>query len=288
MAHEWFRLSALVLAIGAVQVHTQTLGYSFANVTALRKHLLADRYLDSFVPPEPTDDGQGSVVSLQLQVFKIVNIDMTTATMRLKVWRRMRWNDPRLAWNQTDWGGVWELRAEPGVHSGGSHDAIDNNIWTPTIHHYNAATDPEQTLEPGALWIYSDGSVFQSRPGFLDISCRFNGLVMFPYDELSCPFDVGSWDYGDNVINLTFFDDGGVLINTLQETAGTSYQEYTITNTTWKRVTLNYPCCPEPFTNLFMLLYFRRTRTSHYYTGHNYIGHIYIPLHATLFQANQP
>lgn len=153
--------------------HAQTLGYTFDDVSRLRKHLLVDTYLDSQVPPPHPDNGTGMQVRVQWRVFKIVSIDMTTATMRLQVWRRMTWNDPRLRWNESEWGGVWELRATPGVHSGGAQDAPDNNIWQPLLHIYNAASDPEEMLEPGALWIYSDGSVYQSRPGFIEISCRF-------------------------------------------------------------------------------------------------------------------
>ena len=58
-----------------------------------------------------------------------------------------------------------------------------------------------------------------------ELNCRFTGLVNFPRDALSCPFEIGGWDYADNVQNLTFMDPG-IHLETRQETGGTSYQEY--------------------------------------------------------------
>ena len=83
-------------------------------------------------------------------IIKIVSVDMATATMRLQVWRRVKWTDPRMAWDPAEWGGVWEIRGEEGIHTGGANSAPDNNIWTPHLFHYNAAADPEVTLEKGA------------------------------------------------------------------------------------------------------------------------------------------
>ena len=249
-------LLAAWLGCGGALVAAQPLGYSFADVTRLRKHLLIDQYLDSAVPPELEVDGVGTQVSMQIRIFKIVSIDMTTATMRLRIWRRLRWKDPRLAWNETLWNGVWEIRAEADVSS--AADQPDDNIWRPMLHHYNAAKDPEETLDDGAIWILSDGSVTQSRPGMLDISCRFTGLINFPYGSVSCPFDVGVWDFGDNVVNLTFYEDGGVLVDSILETGGTSYQEYSISEATWKRSTHVYEGSDTQYTSLYFDLSFRR------------------------------
>ena len=127
----------------------------------------------------------------------------------------------------------------------------------------------DDTLEPGAAWIYSSGQVFHSRPGIIEISCRFGGLVNFPYDELSCPFEMIVWDYGDNVVNLTFFDAGGVVVDGLNsdetavEATVTSYQEYKIVSVETSRVPQRFPCCTYTFTTLDFRLHF--TRPNMYY-----------------------
>ena len=44
--------------------------------------------------------------------------------------------------------------------------------------------------------VHSDGRVYWSRTGTLDVLCRFSGLAMFPYDLLSCPIELGGWIAG--------------------------------------------------------------------------------------------
>tara|TARA_B110001452_G_scaffold109629_1_gene90963 strand:- start:1247 stop:1792 length:546 start_codon:yes stop_codon:yes gene_type:complete len=97
--------------------------------------------------------------------------------------------------------------------------------------------------------------------GQLEILCRFTGLINFPHDKLECSFDVGIWDFPDRVVNLTFFDEsegGGVNSTVPQETAGTTYQEYTIQYIETERVTKYYGAFSDSFTNLLFRLHFKR------------------------------
>ena len=243
----------LLPAIAALALLAQP--YSFADVKAVRDHILS--HMDAAVPP-----GHGVQVHVQLVIFKIISVDLTAGLMTLKVWQRSSWNDPRLAWNESEFGGVTEIRAYPGMHSGGEADGIDNQMWVPDVHWYNTVVSHESTSEVGASKVTSDGTVLRSFPGRLEISCRFTGLVNFPHDELSCPFDVGSWAYSDSVVNLTFFDTGGVVIELNQETSGTSYQDYGLARVDTERVTQFYPGWGD-YTNLFFRVYL--TRPSLYY-----------------------
>ena len=95
-------LLAMLVAITA-----QPLGYSFLDVSRLRAHILNQgSKIDSIVPPPQDVDGVGLPVKMQIRVFKIISVDMPTATMRLQIWRRMKWKDTRLAWNETEFGGA--------------------------------------------------------------------------------------------------------------------------------------------------------------------------------------
>lgn len=88
-----------------VAITAQPLGYNFADVSRLRAHILNQgSKIDSIVPPPQDVDGVGLPVKMQIRVFKIISVDMPTATMRLQVWRRMKWKDTRLAWNETEFG----------------------------------------------------------------------------------------------------------------------------------------------------------------------------------------
>ena len=99
------------------------------------------------------------------------------------------------------------------------------------------------------------------RAGQLEILCRFTGLINFPHDQLECSFDIGIWDFPDKVVNLTFFDEdagGGVDTTLPQETAGTTYQEYTIKYIETERVTNYYGAFSDAFTNLLFRVHFER------------------------------
>ena len=232
-------------------VNGQRLPYSFVDVARLRKHILVERGLDSVVPP-PQPNRTPTTVAVQLQIFKIVSVDTRTSNMVLKAWQRLAWHDPRLAWNVTDFGGVTDFRVHKGDHE------MDNNLWTPGLHWYNAETQPMDTLDTGSTWVYSNGDVYQSRPGQISLLCRFSGLINFPYDTLSCAFDVGGWDYADNVQKLEFFASGAFEIDDRLETAGTSYSEYSISRYDTDTSTTKYACCPEEYTNLTFRIHFKR------------------------------
>eukprot|EP00964_Phaeocystis_antarctica_P066196 scaffold39983_cov58-Phaeocystis_antarctica.AAC.1 len=64
-----------------------------------------------------------------------------------------------------------------------SHPSDGHEIWVPDITTYN--TRGSLADQVGAAWIdvYSDGSTFYSRAGNLDILCKFQGLVKFPFDR---------------------------------------------------------------------------------------------------------
>ena len=75
-------LLAMLVAITA-----QPLGYNFRDVSRLRAHILNQgSKIDSIVPPPQDVDGVGLPVKMQIRVFKIISVDMPTATMRLQVW----------------------------------------------------------------------------------------------------------------------------------------------------------------------------------------------------------
>ena len=68
-------------------------------VNSLRRHLLTD--LDPKVAPS-TPDG-GLVTKVQFRIFKVISVDVSSGALVLKVWRRVRWFDERLAlgWHGT-------------------------------------------------------------------------------------------------------------------------------------------------------------------------------------------
>ena len=133
--------------------------YDFHDVARLRAHLLTG--LDSEVPP-PQPERVPTQVKMRFQIFKIVNVDARIGYMKFTAWFVTSWRDPRLAWNVSEFGGVTDFRVHPSIGDEGMR--LDDNMWLPQLHLYNAAEPMSKTLEVGAAWVYPDGSVFMSQP----------------------------------------------------------------------------------------------------------------------------
>ena len=162
----------------------------------LKHALLAP--LDPMIPPSTGE--QGIRVSVQYRIFKVIKVDISSGELTLKIWRRTVWYDPRLQWDPKEWGGISGLRAYPTSTYG-----VDEHLWRPPLVTTNTIASEQGTIETGGAWIRSDGRVWHSVPGIIDLSCRFTGLVNFPNDQLTCAMEVGSWTYSDKVVNLTYF-----------------------------------------------------------------------------------
>ena len=100
------------------------------------------------------------------------------------------------------------------------------------------------TLDPAHAIAYSTGSVFWSRPGVVDIMCKFQGLGRFPFDNLACPLELGGWIIGGGHQGITL-SNGGYSFSTQEVTAGSSYQEYSIAGVNASVVLYTYECCPN-------------------------------------------
>ena len=112
--------------------------------------------------------------------------------------------------------------------------------------------------------VQSSGSVFFSRPGMLDVMCKFSGLAAFPYDRLKCGVEFGGWGYSGAYQGLELFD-GGYSFSSQESTSGSSYQEYSIEAIEVSTHDNVYECCPNepwPIINYIVTL----NRADYYYT----------------------
>ena len=100
-------------------------------------------------------------------------------------------------------------------------------IWLPDVQPYNALTGIHNTLDPSIAVVQSSGSVYFSRPGMLNVMCKFSGLAAFPYDVLKCGIEFGGWGLSGGYQGLELLD-GGYSFSSQEATAGASYQEYSI------------------------------------------------------------
>ena len=220
---------------------------SYTNYsTALRAHLLSS--YDKVVPPESNRpsvnySNAGTDVRMQINFFKVEGVDTANAKMRLKVWLRLTWQDQRLSWDPQQWGGITKT-----FFQGKSVSfPEETEIWLPDVQPLNSGFGIDHTLDASLARVTSSGEVFWSRPGVLDVLCRFSGLVAFPFDNLKCSLEFGGWAFSGGQQGIELLGTGWV--DAQQEaTSGSSYQEYWIENVKVVPSTFVYPCCPnEPW-----------------------------------------
>ena len=213
----------------------------------LRADIMARPTFDRIVPPTSdrmasgTDySGSGTDVNMQIRFFKVQVVNAAEGWMRLKVWMRMRWMDTRLAWNASEYDGLTTAYFNADKFSG---DEV-TELWIPDIQPYNANQGLVMTLEPSSARVTSDGEVFLSRPGSLDIMCKFSGLVAFPFDQLKCGVEFGGWGFSGGQQGIKLMD-GGYAFSNQELTSGSSYQENEIIDVQVYLTTYSYDCCPS-------------------------------------------
>ena len=187
----------------------------------------------------------GTNVDLGIRFFKVDRVSSANGRMRLKVWLRTSWVDERLAWNPADFGNITFF---PAVSKSIS-DPEETEIWVPDLKMYNSGDSIVSTFDPSNAMVYSSGFVFWSRPGTLDVLCKFSGLVAFPFDQLECAVDFGGWSLSGFYQGIELMGSGYELHDSNKEaSAGNTYQEYAIEHVTVSVNSTYYPCCPnEPW-----------------------------------------
>ena len=208
----------------------------------------------------------GTDVMMQIRFVQVVSVEPTSGLMALKVWVRMQWVDARLAWDPAAFGNVSEVVAAAVADDSESET---NEVWVPDVTLYNGHGAYSGMLEAARPIVYSDGTVFLSRAGTLEVLCKYSGLVAFPFDTLKCQFDVGSWSYDvrfqeivafptmsngceRGFVELAFADQGAPCSPIREglgrgETVGDSYNEFHVKGVTAYNQSLHYPISPQPY-----------------------------------------
>lgn len=232
------------------------------DASRLQRDLLAD-YQRSVPPSARRRDAQfaaGTDVELQIRFFRLKEVRAAEGMLEVKVWWRSAWYDDRLRWDPANYGGVTEVQFL-------APHANDENamIWLPDIQPYNAIDGLGGSLDPANAKVQSDGRVFWSRPGVLQLMCRFSGLVAFPFDTLGCPIEVGGWMLSGAYQGLLAAENGGcAALADQEEVALASYTEYDLVRVECSRHVYTYDeFSNQPWPVLKYRLYVRRS--SYYY-----------------------
>lgn len=206
-------------------------------------------------------------VTLSVHFFKIHSLDLKTSEFFFSGWIRQEWHEPRIIFDYQCYGGLEYVEAM------GDPGSLENSeIWTPDIELYNAESNIWQGSIAGRLAsVYSangphskGGYVFFSRPGLIRALCKFEGVLMFPYDTLLCQLEFAAFLLDGRVQDIvggaaTWVDSpDSTSISGI--TAGSSFQDYGIMAISSQRWVAFYACCPSsPYPEIIYTVKFKRS-----------------------------
>ena len=142
-----------------------------AHVTKLREDKIGDGSgYDRSAPPtslrlEPNVSQAGTDVRVQLRFFKLTEVALDRGSLTAKVWWRMKFQDTRLAWNESAYGGITQAEYAAVSYS----DQESTEIWLPDITPYNGKFGLMDSFDPAVARVTSSGDVQWSRPGNLEV-----------------------------------------------------------------------------------------------------------------------
>ncbi|XP_040161005.1 neuronal acetylcholine receptor subunit alpha-7 isoform X6 [Anopheles arabiensis] len=185
-------------------------------------------------------------VKFGLTLQQIIDVDEKNQILTTNAWLNLEWNDYNLRWNDSEYGGVRDLRITP------------NKLWKPDVLMYNSADEGFDGTYHTNIVVKNNGSCLYVPPGIFKSTCKID-ITWFPFDDQHCEMKFGSWTYDGNQLDLMLnSEDGGDLSDFI--TNG----EWYLIGMPGKKNTITYQCCPEPYVDITFTIQIRR-RTLYYF-----------------------
>ncbi|KAF2899691.1 hypothetical protein ILUMI_06484 [Ignelater luminosus] len=185
-------------------------------------------------------------VKFGLTLQQIIDVDEKNQLLITNIWLSLEWNDYNLRWNESQYGGVKDLRITP------------NKLWKPDVLMYNSADEGFDGTFQTNVVVKHNGSCLYVPPGIFKSTCKID-ITWFPFDDQHCDMKFGSWTYDGNQLDLVLnSEDGGDLSDFI--TNG----EWYLIGMPGKKNTIVYQCCPEPYVDVTFTIQIRR-RTLYYF-----------------------
>eukprot|EP00093_Oithona_nana_P012121 12121.XXX_284469_281386_1 [CDS] Oithona nana genome sequencing. len=191
---------------------------------------------------------QKVTVKLGLRLSQLVDLNLKDQILTTNVWLEHEWHDYKFSWDPAEYGGVTEIYV-PSEH-----------IWLPDIILYNNADGDYIVKTMTKAILHHDGKVVWAPPAIFKSSCEID-VEFFPFDKQICFLKFGSWSHDGFQVDL-------IHINSVPGNNTVSYgmdlSEYYL-NVEWdilsvpsERHVKKYPCCPEPYPDIYFNMVIRR------------------------------
>ncbi|CAK1542039.1 unnamed protein product [Leptosia nina] len=196
----------------------------------------------------PVDKNNNTVlVKLGLRLSQLIDLNLKDQILTTNVWLEHEWEDHKFKWDPSEYGGVKELYV-PSEH-----------IWLPDIVLYNNADGEYVVTTMTKAVLHHTGKVLWTPPAIFKSSCEID-VRYFPFDQQTCFLKFGSWSYDGDQIDLKHINQKkGDMVE-----VGIDLREYypsvewDILGVPAERHERYYPCCQEPYPDIFFNITLRR------------------------------
>ncbi|KOX71203.1 Acetylcholine receptor subunit alpha-L1 [Melipona quadrifasciata] len=187
------------------------------------------------------------IVKLGLRLSQLIDLNLKDQILTTNVWLEHEWQDHKFMWDPAEYGGVTELYV-PSEH-----------IWLPDIVLYNNADGEYGVTTMTKAILHYTGKVLWTPPAIFKSSCEID-VRYFPFDQQTCFMKFGSWTYDGIQIDLKHINQNmGDKVE-----VGIDLREYypsvewDILGVPAERHKKYYPCCEEPYPDIFFNITLRR------------------------------
>nr|XP_008013898.2 neuronal acetylcholine receptor subunit alpha-3 isoform X3 [Chlorocebus sabaeus] len=129
------------------------------------------------------------IIHFEVSMSQLVKVDEVNQIMETNLWLKQIWNDYKLKWNPSDYGGTEFMRVPA------------QKIWKPDIVLYNNAVGDFQVDDKTKALLKYTGEVTWIPPAIFKSSCKID-VTYFPFDYQNCTMKFGSWSYDKAKIDL--------------------------------------------------------------------------------------
>ncbi|XP_043287870.1 acetylcholine receptor subunit alpha-like 2 [Venturia canescens] len=195
-----------------------------------------------------TNNTDTVIVKLGLRLSQLIDLNLKDQILTTNVWLEHEWQDHKFQWDPSEYGGVTELYV-PSEH-----------IWLPDIVLYNNADGEYGVTTMTKAVLHHTGKVMWTPPAIFKSSCEID-VRYFPFDQQTCFMKFGSWTYDGFQIDLKHINQN--MGNNNVE-LGMDLREYypsvewDILSVPAERHERYYPCCAQPYPDIFFNITLRR------------------------------
>uniref|UniRef100_A0A2K5CHU2 Cholinergic receptor nicotinic alpha 3 subunit n=1 Tax=Aotus nancymaae TaxID=37293 RepID=A0A2K5CHU2_AOTNA len=179
------------------------------------------------------------IIHFEVSMSQLVKVDEVNQIMETNLWLKQIWNDYKLKWNPSDYGGAEFMRVPA------------QKIWKPDIVLYNNAVGDFQVDDKTKALLKYTGEVTWMPPAIFKSSCKID-VTYFPFDYQNCTMKFGSWSYDKAKIDLVLIGSSMNLKDYWES------GEWAIIKAPGYKHDIKYNCCEEIYPDVTYSLYIRR------------------------------